>query len=155
MGNDATAIAGPSVLPSHTRTLSSSDVVYATATRGSPGMADPAAPAYRCPSFGLEPTSVVGDVVLVRSVPPADATASCCAPFWTANQTTATFIPLTPMSGSPANPSRHPSDVDEVVPIVRFVQVAPRSEDIASRIAPLLAFVQTAKSSCPWTASLG
>ena len=49
MGNDATPTAGPSVVPSQTRTSTLSDVVYATATRGSPGIADPAAPAYRCP----------------------------------------------------------------------------------------------------------
>ena len=81
MGNDATATAGPSVLPSQTRTLSASGVVYATATRGSPGIADPAAPAYRCPSFGLEPTSAVVGVVLLRSVPPADESTTRCAPF--------------------------------------------------------------------------
>ena len=64
-------------------------------------------------------------------------------------------MPLTPTSGSPANPSRDPSEVDEVVAMVRLDQVAPRSFVVASLIAPLLAFVQTAKISCPWTASLG
>src|SRR6059058_2949505 len=132
-------------MPSQTRTISLSCVVKATATRGSPGTAEPAAPAYRCPSFGLEPTRVVGVDALVRSVPPVEDRATSCPPFGSANHTTATFVLLTPMSGRPANPSRHPSDVDDVVPTVRFVHVAPRSVVVASRIPPESAFVQTAK----------
>src|SRR5439155_660056 len=155
VGNDATACAGPSVTPSQTRTISLPWIVKATATRGSPGIVDPAAPAYRCPSFGLESTMVVRAVAVVRSVPPVDDRATCCAPFGSANHTTATFMPLTPMSGSPANPSRHPSDVDDVVPTARFVQVPPRSVVVANRIAPVFAFVQTARISRPSTASLG
>ena len=91
----------------------------------------------------------------MRSVPPADDRATCWAPLSSANHTTATFVPLTPMSGSPANPSRDPSDTEEVVATVRFDQVAPRSFVVANRIAPVFAFVHTAKISCPSTASLG
>src|SRR5262249_8907550 len=141
--------------PSQIRTISSSFVVNATATRGSPSVGDPAAAGYRSPSLGLDATSIVDAAPDSRSAPPEEENAARVIPLRVATHTTATSSPVMPTSGRPAKPSREPSEREVVVATVPFDHVAPRSGVSAIRISPESAFVHTAATEPSETAIRG
>ena len=93
-------------------------------------------------------------VAVARSPPPVFDVTARWTPLSVANQATATSVPLTPMSGSPRNPSPVP-DFDVVVAIDEVDQWCPWSALVASLIAPESAWVQTANSRPPPIATLG